>query len=98
MSLPARKSFVPPSGGSLKLYILYPNYFNTPVCDFFKIYLTFLKYLFIFPLTGYLHHCCLAVKPIPTLEIAEELLQLGADVNAQEGKGRFAETSYLFFF
>ena len=38
---------------------------------------------------GYLHQCCIALKNVPVVQCAEELLQVGADINQQEGKGRY---------
>ena len=38
---------------------------------------------------GYLHQCCIALKNVPVVKCAEELLQVGADINQQEGKGRY---------
>ena len=38
---------------------------------------------------GYLHQCCIAFKNVPVVKCAEELQQVGADINQQEGKGRY---------
>ena len=38
---------------------------------------------------GYLHQCCIALKNVPVVKCAEELQQVGADINQQEGKGRY---------